>query len=122
MANIIVKNYEHHNRSLPNWDTPKGRYINSRRQYLNEVAKAGLVSYEKSEEIRQRNEDIQKRNRKKYPKETYAFLNSVKRRTDKSGKVKLSDRQIDYMVKAGAIKDRDKLRLPLHYQDKGGFE
>jgi hypothetical protein len=120
MVNIICKNYSHFNKALPNWNSPKGRYISSKRQYLNEVAKSGLVSYEKSEEIRQKNEDIQKRN-KKYPKETYEFLNSVKRRTDKSGKVKLSDRQIDYMVKAGAIKDRDKLRLPSHYQS-GGFE
>ena len=122
MVNIIVKDYTHHNRSLPNWDSPKGRYINSRRQYLNEIARAGLIPYEKSEEIRQKNEDNQKRNRKKYPKETYSFLNSVKDRTDKSGKVKLSDRQIDYMVKSGALRDRDKLRLPKHYQTAGGFE
>ena len=120
MVNIIVKDYTHHNRSLPNWDSPKGRYINSKRQYLNEIARAGLIPYEKSEEIRQKNEDNQKRN-KKYPKETYSFLNSVKDRTDKSGKVKLSDRQIDYMVKSGALRDRDKLRLPKHYQS-GGFE
>jgi len=122
MVGIIVKDYTHHNRSLPKWDSPKGKYISSKRQYLNEIARAGLIPYEKSEEIRQKNEDNQKRNRKKYPKETYEFLNSVKNRTNKSGKVKLSDRQIDYMVKSGAIKDRDKLKLPKHYQTAGGFE
>ena len=84
MVEIIVKNYEHFNRALPHWKGHKGMYISSKRQYLNEIAKAGLIPYEKSEEIRQKNEDNQKRNRK-YPKETYEFLNSVKNRTNKSG-------------------------------------
>lgn len=36
---IIVKNYQHYNREL-------GMYINSKRQYFNELARRGLVPYE----------------------------------------------------------------------------
>jgi hypothetical protein len=51
MANIIVKNYEHFNRSLPNWDTPKGKWIGSRAQYEKELAKNGFVSFEEGEKL-----------------------------------------------------------------------
>jgi len=46
MPNIIVKQYEHFNRSLPNWDSPKGKYISSRAHYEKELAKNGYETYD----------------------------------------------------------------------------
>ena len=123
MANIIIKRYQHFNRALPNWHNSQGRYISSKRQYEKEVREAGLISYEKAEEIRKHNEDKAKKNRKRYSKETLEFLGEIREGTDKKGKVKLSGRQIDYMIAKGAIKNRDIFadKLPKHYQPKGGF-
>lgn len=111
MTAIIVKNYEHTNRALPNWDTKKGRYIGSKKQYTEECKKAGLVPYAESSETK---------STLKPSAETIVFLNSVKNRTDSKGNVKLSGSQINYMIKIGAIKDRDKMKYPTDYK-KGGF-
>jgi ribosomal protein S21 len=113
MANIIVKNYEHFNRALPNWNSKKGKHISSKKQYVEECKKAGLEPYR---------EPAVRENKPEASKETRQFLNSVKDNADKKGNVKLSDRQIDYMIKKGAIKDRDTYQkhLPNDYQ-KGGW-
>ena len=111
MVEIIVKNWEHHNRGLPNWNSKKGRYISSKKQYTEECKRAGLVSYR---------EPLEKKSELKPSKETIAFLNSVKNRTDSKGNVKLSGNQVNYMIKIGAIKDRDKIKYPTDYK-KGGF-
>ena len=47
---IIVKKYEHFNRSLPNWNTPKGVYIKSKDDYDRKLKEAGMVSYEKMQQ------------------------------------------------------------------------
>ena len=119
---IVVKNWEHFNKSLPNWHSKDGRYIGSRRQYENEVRQAGLIPFEQAEEMRIRNEETAKKNRK-YSRDTIEFLGTVSNKADKKGKVNLSDRQVDYMISKGAIKDRDVFadKLPKHYQDKGGW-
>ena len=112
MVGIIVKNYEHFNKALPNWHSPKGRYISSKKQYIEECKRAGLEPYREPE----------KREVKLKPNEdTISFLNSL--RADKKGKVKLSDKQVDFMVSKGAIKDRDVYadKLPKHYMQSGGF-
>lgn len=111
---IVVKNYEHLNRAMPNWDTPKGKHISSRKQYEEEIRRAGLTKYK--EPVNQPYKKL------KANPETIKFLNSLN--PDKKGKVKLSDRQIDYMIKKGAIKDRDKYNkyIPKDYSEKGGFK
>ena len=50
-VSIVVKNYEHFNRALPNWNSPKGRYIRSKKQYYNELKRGGLISYEQGEKL-----------------------------------------------------------------------
>lgn len=109
---IIVKNYEHHNRALPNWNSKQGRYISTKKQYVEECKRANLTEY---------HEPQSKETKLKPSQETVSFLNSV--RADKKGNVKLSDRQIDYMISKGAIKDRDKYvdKLPTEYK-KGGWK
>jgi len=122
MVYIIVKEYSHYNKALPNWHSPKGRYISSKKQYYDEVRQAGLIPYEQAEEIRRDNEEIAKKNRG-YSKDTIQFLESVSSKADKKGKVRLSDKEVKFMIDNGAIKDRDKFSkyLPSHYQESGGF-
>lgn len=122
MVYVIVKNYEHMNKALPNWHSKDGRYISSKAQYNKEVRQAGLIPYEQAEEIRRNNEEKAERNRK-YNPETIGFLRSVSSKADKKGKVRLADREIKFMIDKGAIKDRDVFadKLPKHYQESGGF-
>ena len=57
MPAIIVKNYEHFNRSLPNWDTPKGKYIKTKDQYDRAMKEAGMISYEEMNRIVESNKN-----------------------------------------------------------------
>lgn len=41
----IVKQYEHFNKSLPNWDSKDGKYISSREHYERELKKGGFEPY-----------------------------------------------------------------------------
>lgn len=112
---IIVKNYEHFNRSLPKWDCAKGKYIGSKAQYEKACRDAGLVPFEKS--------DYKESTPRKasYTKDAVEFLESVKSVADSKGNVKLSDNQINYMVEKGIIKDRDKISIPRGTPLEGGF-
>lgn len=118
MANIIIKNYEHYNRSLPNWHCSKGRYISSKSQYERECRDAGLVPYESI--------DAPEQKRPGHSKDTVEFLEHMQRKADKKGNVSLSDNEIRFMVGKGAIKSQEQKDayakfLPKHYQDIGGF-
>lgn len=122
MVYIISKNYEHFNKALPNWDSPKGKYIRTKRQYVEAVKRAGLISYEKAEQLREAKEREAKNFKPNLSCQNREFLRSVQDKA-KGNKVKLTDRQIDYMIKTKAIKDRDSYynKLPKVYQEKGGF-
>jgi len=96
MPNIIIKNYEHFNTALPNWDTPKGKYIRTKEQYDRAVKEAGMVKYtgeEKSPKLK--DYELSSKSR--------AIIASVKGKADKRGNVKLSDREIDALKSMGAI-------------------
>jgi len=108
---IVVKDYEHFNKALPNWDSKQGKYISSKSHYENEVRKAGLTKF--TEPTNSHNPTP------KADKETRTFLNSLN--ADSKGNVKLSDRQIDYMIKSGAIKDRDNRQSIPNNINSGGF-
>jgi len=122
MVYIICKNWEHHNKALPNWDTPRGKYIRTKRQYINEVKKSGLIPYDEAEQIYEQKRKAAKEFKPKLLKENRRFLRSIQAKAN-GNKVKLSDRQIDYMIKTKALKDRDSYynKLPKVYQEKGGF-
>lgn len=114
MANIIVKSYEHINSALPNWDTPKGKYIKNKDHYDREMKKAGMVSYEKANKSSQRKEY-------QVSQTSQEIIREVKATADRRGNVKLSDRQIGALIKSGAIKDHSKLRV-VPETIKGGFQ
>ena len=118
MANIIIKNYEHINSALPNWDTPTGKYIRSRSHYEQELAKAGMVSFEQAE----KNKVDPHKPYKGISKEAMEVCNAAKDMADKKGRLRIGTRLQKGMEKVGVSFDMDK--LPKHYQDieKGGIE
>ena len=110
MVYIHVKNYSHFNRSM-------GKYINSKKQYQEEMRKGGYVPYD---EGCQQAELSEKKLRKEYQlsKRAENIIRGVQSVAGRDGKVKLSDRMIDEMKDFGAIgrKKVDGLN-----SDKGGF-
>lgn len=114
MTAIIVKNYTHFNRSLPNWDTPKGVYVKSKDHYDRLCKEAGMISYDKSKEIN-------KKKSKEYvlSDKAHSIMESARATKDSKGRVKLGDRTIDAMVKIGAIgkKIPSYMELPSAYRN-----
>lgn len=116
---IVVKNYEHYNRSLGNWDSPKGKYISSKAHYERELAKQGMVPFDKAETT------------KTDPHKSYDGISkkamevcmAAKQMADKNGNIKVGSRLKKGMESVGVSFDLS--RLPKHYQDnptKGGVE
>ena len=119
MTGIIIKNYEHFNRALPNWDSPKGKYIKSKKHYQEEVAKAGLVPFSESESMankydrdRARPYDLSKKARE--------VMDSARQGADKKGKIQWSGRLVEGMKDVGVAFNHD--HCPSHYKNKGGFD
>ena len=121
MPAIIVKNYEHFNRSLPNWDTPKGKYIKTKDQYDRAMKEAGMISYEEMNRIVESN----KNKEKKYVPSAKAIgiLKAAMSKKDRNGNVKPDGRTIEAMkdMKAVLPKVPDYMKLPSVYSKKGGF-
>lgn len=109
MPNIIIKNYEHINKSFGNWDTPNGKHVRNKDHYDRLMKEGGFISYEQSLEIN-KNSKL-----KDYTlsKKGWDIIKSAKNSKDKKGKVNLSDRTIDAMIEMGAIK---KQKVPSYMQ------
>lgn len=101
---VIVKNYEHYNRSLPNWDTPYGKYIGSKSQYDNECAKAGMISQEKADELADK-KAAELKSDYTVSDDTIDLINSTTKNSD--GTVHVSDRAIDRLIekRKGSIRE-----------------
>ena len=98
---IVVRNYDHINRSLGNWDTPKGKRITSKKHYESELKKQDMVSSEKAQELKAKYDQEHKRKDYKPDKETREFYNYVKGTADKNGKVKLGGKALEFMKSKG---------------------
>ena len=96
---IIVKNYEHHNRAFKNWDSPKGKYIKTKDDYDRAMKEQGMVSYEKMQQMASE----KKLKEYKLSEQSKEIIKTAKNCKDKRGNVKLSDKTVDAMVKIGAI-------------------
>jgi len=116
MVYITVKNYEHTNRSFPDWDTPKGKYISSRAHYEREMAKHNMIPFEVAEQIKTNPHKDYNGISKKAMEVCVAARNMA----DKKGKLRIETRLQKGMESVGVSFDMSK--LPAHYQgDKGGF-
>lgn len=115
---IIVRKWEHYNKSFKNWDHPtKGKWINSKAQYDECMAREGMIPYEKAREISANREKQIAQSYNGISEKAKVLISSVNK--GKNGKIKLSDKQIDGLKEVGA-----KLSLPdwcpSHYKS-GGF-
>ena len=88
--NIIVKNYQHFNRSM-------GVHITSKKQYKNEMARRGFVSFSEGQQLVKKASESKEY---KPSKKALEIINSVKN-SERKGKVKLNDRAIDGMKSLG---------------------
>jgi len=113
MANIIVRNYEHYNRTL-------GKYISSKSQYEKEMAKQGMVSWEVGEQLAEKARKSLHKDYDGLSPQAMAVCKAAKDQADKKGNLKLSSRLVDGMKKTGVCFDLDK--LPKAYRDVGGFD
>lgn len=117
---IIVKSYAHHNKALPNWNTPKGVWVKSKDHYDRLCKEAGMISYDKAQEIASGS----KRKDYKLSNQAKAIIEAARSAKDSKGNVKLGDRTVEAMVKIGAIgkKVPSYMQLPRAYQSVGGFK
>ena len=109
---IIVKKYAHYNRAL-------NKFISSKRDYNNEMARQGMVPFEEGKAIA---EKAKAESMKKYElcQKSKDIISTVHAIKDSKGNVKLSDRTIDAM-KEVVVSFNDS-KCPSHYKKSGGFE
>ena len=89
---IIVRKYDGPNRAL-------GKYIRGKHHYNEEMKRQGMVSKEKGDEMARKAEESMKKPYK-VSNDTLGFIRDAKMHS-KNGKLKLSDREIDFMKKKG---------------------
>lgn len=105
MANIIIKKYEHWNRSFKNWDHPmKGKWIGSRHEYEKAMTQEGMISMDEAED-----RGYYKLERKEYKltNDSKELINSV--HPDSKGRIKPGTKAIDALMNNW---------LPEHYREK----
>jgi hypothetical protein len=116
---IIVKKYEHFNRSFKGWDSPKGKYIRSKRDYEEEMKRQGMIPQEVSDNyVDNLEKKLEENQYKGISKDAERLIRSVHK--DRDGKIKLSDRQVDEMKKIG-VKVELPDWCPKHYKENGGL-
>ena len=115
MPNIIVRNYEHFNTSLGNWDSPKGKYISSKAHYEKELAKQGFVTFEQAEKVKTNSH----KEYKGISAKAMEVCRAAKEQADRKGNLRIGSRLQKGMEKVGVSFDMSK--LPKHYQDCGDF-
>lgn len=106
---IIVKNYSHYNRTL-------GKYISTKRQYLNELKRGGYVPFEEGCRLA----ESKKEAKYKPSKECVDMMREVLHKNNKKIILGQHPKLVEGMKKLGVSFDTK--WLPKHYQDKGGFE
>lgn len=116
---IIVKTYEHFNRSMPGWDTPKGVHVKSKDHYDRLMKENGMITHEEAARR------LEKDNLKPYKvsNESLEIIKAAKSGMDRKGNVKLSDTAIKALIDKKAIRKYvpDYMQLPSAYSNKGGF-
>lgn len=112
---IIIKKYDHYNRTL-------GMQITSKEHYDRVCKEGNWVSDEQAKEIadKARKEKIRDY---KISDESKAIIEHAKNVKDSKGNVKLSDRAIEKLIEKKAINKKipDYMKLPSHYTKNGGF-
>jgi hypothetical protein len=109
---IIVKNYDHFNRSL-------GMRITSKKHYEDTLKRKGMVSYEKSCELASKDEARRENVKVEFSPKAQALIEAAKQSTDRKGNLKCGSRLIDGMKELGvAFNHKDR---PKNINMQGGF-
>ena len=111
---IICKKWDHYNRAL-------GKYINTKRQYDNEMAKQGMVSFEKGKELAEKHKRDTHKPYDRPSEKAMALIRSFESQRpghNKNGKIRLNPQQIQGMKELGVSFD-PKFRPP---EGGGGFK
>lgn len=99
---IIVKGGKgfsrHFNRELTDKAHPTGQWVHTREDYNKEMKKRGLEPYDPSKVKETKSKPY------KTSKEAHEFIQSVKNREDKNGKVELSGGQKEWLSKRLSMK------------------
>lgn len=117
---IIVKHYAHHNRSFKNWDTPKGKWISSKKQYDECMAREGMIPHEQAREIAHKRELEMVKSYDGIGDKAMELIKSVKK--GKNGKIRLGGKQIDGLKEVGVKLSYPDWFCPSHYKPEGGFK
>ena len=110
--NIIVKNYEHFNRTM-------GCYIKSKAHYEKEMSKRGFVDWETGEKLVAQAQKNKKAEYKGVSKKALEVMQSAWQQKDNKGRIKPSDRLIDGMKECGVAFNAS---TPKKYNPEGGFD
>lgn len=118
MVGIIIKKYEHLNKSFPKWDTPQGVHVKNKDHYDRLMKENNMVPYEDQKVV-------DKRKDYSLSPKARAIIQACKSAADSKGKIKsLGDNTIKAMQEIGAIGKAKEIpsymQLPQHYQ-QGGF-
>lgn len=116
---VINKNYEHINSSLPNWDTPKGVHVKNKDHYDRLMKENNMVSYD---QMRQ-NCDNNGLKPFQLTDKARRILHIVQR-DKKNGKVQMTTELINRMKEIGAINRNQQIPKYMMVPDgatTGGF-
>ena len=114
MPAIIIRNYEHINKSFGNWDKPNGKYIKNKDHYDRTMKEQGMVSYET---MQQRAESNRKKERSYVPSDkALGIVRHAIERADKKGNVKLDGRAIEALKEMKA----KSAKLPNYLKNSNG--
>jgi hypothetical protein len=116
MVGIIVKKYEHFNRSM-------GKYITSRSHYEKEMAEGGYVPFEVAEKMAESYKARHEGGYNGISNKAMEVCKAAKSMADKKGNLRIGTRLQKAMENVGVSFDMSK--LPKHYQEdlsKGGIE
>ena len=115
---IIVKQYEHYNKALGNWDCPQGKYIGSRAEYERELDKQGMISVDEAEKLGMNTGA--KRMEYVLQKDTQQLIENVRMTADSKGRIKPSDKAIE-ALNAKLNKKYHEDAVPKDVPTEGGF-
>lgn len=115
---VIVKQYEHYNKSFGNWDSPQGKYIGSRADYYRELDRNGMITCEEAE--RRGMNCGPKRMEYVLERDTKELIENVRQTADSKGRIKPGDKAIE-ALNAKLNKKYHESAVPKDTPTEGGF-
>ena len=97
-----------------------GKYISSKKQYLEEMAKGNYVPYEEGNRLAEKAQSNKRKDYKGMSSEARDLVNWASQTKDRKGNIKPTEKFVEGLKKVGVSFNFD--HCPEHYKDKGGFK